>query len=498
MTATHVDVLIVGAGLSGVNAAYRLRTRTPRRTYTILEARDAIGGTWDQFRYPGVRSDSDMFTLGYPFRPWPSPQAIADGPSILDYVRETAALSGIDRQIRFRHKVLTASWSTKDARWTVEAVHDGEPVAFTCAFLYLCSGYYSYDSGHVVDFPGRDHFAGDIVHPQFWPEDLDYAGKNVVVIGSGATAVTLVPALADKAAHVTMLQRSPSYVIARPGQDALANKIRSVLPERLAHQVNRSKNLVLSTIFYQYMRRFPDRAAAFLRRGAAAGLGDTVPVDPHFTPAYKPWDQRLCLVPDGDLFKALRADQASVVTDHIETFTAGGIKVKSGRELPADIIVTATGLKVVAMGGIALTVDGKAVDTSTLTVYKGMMFSGIPNLAWCVGYANNSWTLRADLTSQYVCRLLNHMDRGGFTVCTPTPTERDATSGRPILNLTSGYVKRAEAILPKQGRRRPWRTRQSYLVDLVDLRLTPVTDGVMRFTTGPRAAPRPAAGAGRA
>jgi len=477
----HVDVLIVGAGLSGVNAAYRLRTRSPRRTYAILEARDAIGGTWDQFRYPGIRSDSDMFTLGYPFRPWPNPQAIADGPAILEYVRDTASMYGIDREIRFGHKVISASWSTKDTMWTVEAVHDGERKTFTCSFLYLCSGYYSYDRGHVVDFPGQDDFAGTTVHPQFWPEDLDYADKNVVVIGSGATAVTLVPAMAGKAAHVTMVQRSPSYIVARPQQDEAANKIRARLPDALGHRVVRAKILVRSAIFYQYMRRFPTRAAALLRRGAAAALGDSVPLDPHFAPRYNPWDQRLCLVPDGDLFKALRAKQASIVTDHVETFTADGLRLKSGRELKADIIVTATGLNMIAVGGIALTVDGKPVDSGKTTVYKGMMLSGVPNLAWCVGYANASWTLRADLTARYVCRLLNHMARKGFTVCTPTPPSRPST-GKTILNLTSGYVNRAAAILPKQGTRRPWRSRESYLVDHVDLTYAPVTDGVMRFT----------------
>jgi cation diffusion facilitator CzcD-associated flavoprotein CzcO len=481
MAATHVDVLIVGAGLSGVNAAYRLHTQAPRRTYTILEARDAIGGTWDQFRYPGIRSDSDMFTLGYPFRPWPNPQAIADGPAILKYVRDTASLYGIDRKIRFRHKVLAASWSTKDARWTVQATHDGEPVTITCSFLYLCSGYYSYDGGHVVDFPGRDDFRGEVIHPQFWPEDLDYTGKNVVVIGSGATAVTLVPAMADKAAHVTMLQRSPSYIVSRPQVDPVANRIREVLPEHLAHRVARTRNVVRTTLFYQFMRRFPDRAAAMLQRGVAAGVGDAVPVDPHFVPGYKPWDQRLCLVPDGDLFRALRSKRASVVTDHIETFTPDGIRLKSGRQLAADIIVTATGLKMVAMGGLTITVDGKVIDPGRSTVYKGMMFSGVPNLAWCVGYANNSWTLRADLTSRYVCRLLNHMDRTRSTVCTPTLSAGDSPTGRPLLNLTSGYVKRADAILPKQGRRRPWRIRASYIVDYLDLSLTPVADGSMRF-----------------
>ncbi|QUQ62955.1 flavin-containing monooxygenase [Kutzneria sp. CA-103260] len=478
---THVDVLIVGAGLSGVNAAYRLRTQAPRRTYTILEARDAIGGTWDLFRYPGIRSDSDMFTLGYPFRPWPNPQAIADGPSILKYVRDTAAMNGIDRKIRFRHRAVAASWSTKDGQWTVEATHDGEPVTFTCNFLYLCSGYYSYDRGHVVDFPGQGTFRGTVVHPQSWPEDLDYTDKNVVVIGSGATAVTLVPAMADKAAHVTMVQRSPSYVVSRPERDEWANRIREVLPEQLAHRLARTKNVVRGAIFYQLMRRFPDRAAKTLREAAAAELGEAVPVDPHFVPSYNVWDQRLCLVPDGDLFKALRHKRASIVTDHIETFTPDGLRLRSGRELRADVIVTATGLKMVALGGLRISVDGRDVDPSRTTVYKGMMFGGVPNLAWCVGYTNNSWTLRADLTSRYVCRLLNHMDRGRYTVCTPTLSAGDTGHGRPILDLTSGYIKRAENVLPKQGSRRPWRTRQNYILDYLDLSLTPVADRAMRF-----------------
>ncbi|MEV6605279.1 NAD(P)/FAD-dependent oxidoreductase [Kutzneria sp. NPDC051319] len=333
----------------------------------------------------------------------------------------------------------------------------------------------------MVDFPGQDSFTGRVVHPQFWPEDLDYTDRNVVVIGSGATAVTLVPAMADKAAHVTMVQRSPSYMVSRPQRDPLADKIRARLPAPLAHRAVRAKNLVLGTIFYQFLRRFPTRAAMKLQLGAAAALGGVVPLNPHFMPRYKPWDQRLCLVPDGDLFKALAGKQASIVTDHIETFTPDGLRLKSGRELPADIIITATGLRMIALGGIRLSVDGRAIDPGQTTVYKGMMLSGVPNLAWCVGYANASWTLRADLTSRYVCRLLNHMDRKRFTTCMPSP--QAVGSGGPILNLTSGYVARAAAFLPKQGTRRPWRSRQSYLVDHFDLTYTPVADGVMRFDT---------------
>jgi cation diffusion facilitator CzcD-associated flavoprotein CzcO len=485
VTAKHVDVLVVGAGLSGIGAAYRIQTQNPRKSYEILEARDTIGGTWDLFRYPGVRSDSDMFTLGYPFHPWKDAKAIADGPSILRYIKETATAYGIDRRIRFGHRVVRASWSTPDALWTVdvEVGPDRTPTTYTCSFLYLCSGYYSYDTGHAVDFPGREDFPGQIVHPQAWPADLDHSGKRVVVIGSGATAVTLVPAMAEQAAHVTMLQRSPSYVVARPARDPIADRVRAHLPEAIAHRLVRGKNVVLSTIMYQYFRRWPDKAAALLRAGAAAALGDVVPVDPHFVPTYKPWDQRLCLVPEGDLFTALRERRASIVTDTIETFTEKGIRLASGEELEADIIVTATGLKMVTFGQVALTVDGRAVDAGQSLVYKGMMFSGIPNLAWCVGYINNSWTLRADLTAQYVCRLLNHMDRNHFTTCVPEVAASGVDGGRPrpILDLTSGYVARATDILPKQGARQPWRMRQNYLLDLAAMRLGRVDDHTMRF-----------------
>ncbi|MFI5611417.1 flavin-containing monooxygenase [Amycolatopsis sp. NPDC051903] len=491
--ATHVDVLVVGAGLSGIGAACRLQLRTPGKTYAVLEARDTIGGTWDLFRYPGVRSDSDMFTLGYPFRPWKDPKAIADGPSILSYIRSTATAYDVEKHIRFGHRVVRAAWSSADARWTVEAEHDGSVVTFTCSFLYLCSGYYSYDSGHVVDFPGRDEFAGTIVHPQHWPDSLDYAGKRVVVIGSGATAVTLVPAMAETAESVTMLQRSPTYVVARPGADALADRLRAVLPEHLAHRLVRGKNVVMGTLFFQLMRRLPERAAAVLREAAAKQLPPSIPVDPHFVPEYKPWDQRLCLVPDADLFRALRGGKADVVTDRITRFTPSGIQLESGRHLPADVVVTATGLRMVAFGQIALTVDGRAIDPGSQLVYKGMMFGGIPNLAWCVGYTNNSWTLRADLASQYVCRLLTHMDRHGYTTCTPDPTRAPAGPLRPVVDLMSGYIKRATPNLPKQAARRPWLMRQNYLLDLADMRLNRLDDGVMAFRKAHERIPVPAA-----
>ncbi|WP_371403835.1 flavin-containing monooxygenase [Kribbella sp. NBC_00662] len=474
----HLDVLIVGAGLSGIGAAYRLQTRCPDRTYAVLEARDALGGTWDLFRYPGVRSDSDMFTLGFPFHPWKAAKAIADGPAILDYLHETASTYGIDKHIRFGQRVVRASWSSADALWTVET---GDSL-YTCSFLYVCSGYYDYDSGYVVDFPGQSSFEGRIVHPQHWPADLDYTGQRVVVIGSGATAVTLVPAMAGTAEHVTMLQRTPSYVASRPARDAFSDRLRAVLPENLAHRLIRGKNVAVSTALYSAFRKWPAHAAWLLNAGVARELPESIPVDPHFTPQYKPWDQRLCLVPDADLFKALRDGSASVVTDEIVRFTPTGLLLRSGQELPADLVVTATGLRMVALGNIKVTVDGRSVEPHDTFVYKGMMLSGVPNLAWCIGYTNNSWTLRSDLTSQYVCRLLNHLTATGARICVPEvdPAEYDAPP-RPVVDLSSGYIRRAAAILPRQGSQGPWRLRQNYPRDLVTLRFGPVEDGVMQF-----------------
>ncbi|EFL08692.1 NAD(P)/FAD-dependent oxidoreductase [Streptomyces sp. AA4] len=484
----HFDVLVVGAGLSGIGAACRLRQQAPDRTYAILEARDTIGGTWDLFRYPGVRSDSDMFTLGYPFRPWRKEQAIASGAEILEYLRETAAEHGITRHVRFGHRVVRASWSSASARWTVEASHDGEIVPFTCSFLYLCSGYYSYENGHVVDFPGRASFRGEIVHPQFWPEELDLSGKRVVVIGSGATAVTLVPELASTAKSVTMLQRSPSYVLARQRTDSLARRLRGVLPSRLAYRVVRAKNVLVATLLYQVSRRLPRRTAAFLGGAAAKQLPASIPVDPHFSPRYQPWDQRLCLTPGADFFAALRSGKADIVTDRIARFTPDGITLESGAHLPADVIVTATGLRVIAFGGIDLTVDGEVINPSEQLVYKGMMLGGVPNLAWCIGYVNASWTLRSDLVSRYVCRVLNHLSRNGFDTCVPHPPALPPARRRPIMNLTSGYLTRAASALPRQGDRRPWLMRQNYLLDAADLRLSRVDDGVLRFGRRSRSA----------
>jgi cation diffusion facilitator CzcD-associated flavoprotein CzcO len=480
----YVDVLVVGAGLSGVGAAYRLQTECPDRSFTILEARDAIGGTWDLFRYPGVRSDSDMFTLGYPFRPWQQPRTIADGPAIRDYIRETAAEFGIDKKIRYGQRAVSAAWSTDDARWTVRTATGEE---YACSFLYVCTGYYRYSGGYDVDFPGRDTFQGRIVHPQVWPDDLDYEGKRVVVIGSGATAVTLVPAMAEKAGHVTMVQRSPSYFLALPARDGATRRLGKVMPQRAAARLVRARNVLMTWALYQVSRRWPDRIAKLLRDGVAKQLPDGVPVDPHFVPRYNPWDQRLCVVPDGDMFAAMRAGTASVATGTIERFTENGIRLTDGTELDADIIVTATGLSIVAFGEMALAVDGRPVESGKLHVYKGMMFAGLPNLAWCVGYTNASWTLRADLTSRYVCRVLNHMSRHRFDTATPQLPESEARSAldEPLMDLTSGYVQRAATLLPRQGTRRPWRVRNNYLTDLPTMRMGRVDDGVMRFDRAP-------------
>ena len=490
MAKNQVDVLIVGAGISGIDAAYRLKTQLPGTSYAILEGREALGGTWDQFRYPGIRSDSDMFTFSFPFRPWKASRAISEGSVILDYLNDTAREFGIDRQIHYGHRVLRASFSSADAAWTVdvEVGPDRQAITWTCKFLYLCTGYYSYGEGHNVQFPGQHEFAGTVVHPQFWPADLDYAGKRVVVIGSGATAVTLVPAMADKAEHITMLQRSPSYVLTRPAGDAVADRLRKWLPAGIAHRVIRAKNASMAVLAYQFLRRWPEKGAKLIKDGIAAQLGDKLPVDPHFSPRYNPWDQRLCFVPEGDLFTAIRHGKATVVTDQIETFTPTGIKLKSGTELPADIVVTATGLKMVALGEIEVTVDGARIEPHNTTVYKGLMLSGVPNLAWCVGYINNSWTLRADLTAQYVCRLLKHMRAHRYAIATPEirPGE-SADDGRPIINLASGYVKRAAAQLPTQGKSQPWQMRQNYWLDVLGMRLGRVDDGAIRFArTGQR------------
>jgi monooxygenase len=479
--AEHFDVLIVGAGLSGIGAGCHLRAKCPTKTFAILEARNAIGGTWDLFRYPGVRSDSDMFTLGYHFRPWREAKAIADGPSILNYIRDTAREYGLDRSVRFGHQVQRAAWSSSQARWTVEAVApDGQTVRFTTNFLYMCSGYYDYATGYMPGWPGMDRYAGRILHPQQWPEDLAYDGKRIVVIGSGATAVTLVPALARRAAHVTMLQRSPSYIVARPSQDAVANWLRQRLPARLAHGLVRWKNVLLGMYFYNRARRKPDQTKELILRLARKELGPAYDVSKHLSPRYNPWDQRLCLVPDADLFAAIRSGSVSIVTAEIQTFTETGVRLASGDELPADIIVTATGLKLKLLGGMEVSVDGAPVNPARAMTYKGLMYGEIPNLASAFGYVNASWTLKADLTAEYVCRLLNYMDAHGYRSCTPRQRDPSVTE-EPAINFTSGYIQRGKDVLPNQGSKRPWKLHQNYALDMLDLRFTPIDDGTIEF-----------------
>ncbi len=479
--AEHLDVLVVGAGLSGIGAGCHLQRRCPGLSYALFEARSTIGGTWDLFRYPGIRSDSDMYTLGYSFRPWVGDKSIADGPSILSYVRDTAREFGVDRRIRFHHRVRKASWSSESARWLIEAerTDTGEPVRLTCGFLLMCSGYYSYAGGHMPEFAGSDRFRGRIVHPQFWPEDLDYAGKRVVVIGSGATAVTVVPEMAKTAAHVTMLQRSPTYVVSRPSVDKVADWLRKRLPAKLAYRVSRVKNMALGMYFYRLARKNPEKTKKAIIAMARQALGPDYDVGTHFTPSYNPWDQRLCLVPDSDLFNAIRTGQASVATGHIEAFTETGIRLRSGQEIEADIAVMATGLKINLLGDIKLSVDGGAVDLSKALAYKGMMFSGVPNLASVIGYTNASWTLKADITCEYVCRLLNHMKRRGYVAA--MPRRNPLVEEEPFFSLTSGYVQRGLDVMPKQGSKRPWKLHRNYAMDAMALRFGRVADGAMEF-----------------
>lgn len=473
----HFDVIVVGAGLSGIGAAHHLKTLAPDRSFVLLEGRERLGGTWDLFRYPGIRSDSDMFTLGYAFRPWRKDRAIAGGGSILRYLQETAREDGTDARIRYGHKVRAASWSSADARWTLDVDTADGRVTMTASFLHICAGYYNYDRGHAPAFAGAESFAGRIVHPQFWPEDLDHADQRVVVIGSGATAVTLVPALAERAAHVTMLQRSPTYVVSRPSQDRVANALRRHLPARLAYRLTRLRSIAYGIFSFHLIRRRPQRAKAAIVGMVARELGPDYDVTTHFTPSYDPWDQRLCLVPDADLFAAIRRGDASVVTDRVSRFTPHGILLESGAELPADIIVTATGLKLKLLGGIAVTVDGERVDFARTYSYKGTMFSDVPNLASTFGYTNASWTLKADLTATYLCRLLNTMRRRGVRQATPR-LAGGPMAGEPLLSFTSGYVQRAIRRLPRQGDRGPWKLHQNYARDLLALKFGSIDNGM--------------------
>jgi cation diffusion facilitator CzcD-associated flavoprotein CzcO len=479
-TLDHLDVLIIGAGLSGVGAGCYLQTKCSWASYAIFEARDVIGGTWDLFRYPGVRSDSDMFTLGYSFRPWNGKKTIADGASILHYIKDTAAEAGIAGRVRFHHRVVRADWSSDEARWMVTAqrTDTGETVEVTCNFIFSCSGYYRYDRGYLPEFAGMDRFAGTVVHPQLWPENVDYAGKRVVVIGSGATAVTLVPALATSAEHVTMLQRSPSYIASLPSTDPVVEVLRRLLPKRLSGSVIRWLKAVTTQGFYQLSQRRPEFVKRLLRKGLERQLPAGYDIGTHFTPNYDPWDQRFCVAPDGDFFRAIRRGTVSIVTDRIDTFTERGLLLQSGDELEADIIVTATGLELLFIGGVEVSVDGELVDLADRLIYKGMMAEGVPNLAVAFGYTNASWTLKCDLTCDYVCRLLNRMRATGMRQ--GTPTNRDPSMPtRPLLNLTSGYVLRSASRFPKQGSKYPWRVHQSYLRDYRALKLSAVDSTAM-------------------
>jgi cation diffusion facilitator CzcD-associated flavoprotein CzcO len=483
----HLDVLIVGAGLSGIGAAHHLQEAFPGRSYAIFEAREDLGGTWDLFRYPGIRSDSDMHTLGYRFKPWTAAKSISDGEAILDYVRETARDGRIDTKIRFQHRVVRAEWSSEEALWSVEAerVDSGESVRLTCSYLWVCSGYYRYDEGFTPEFPGAEDFKGETVHPQHWPADLDYSGKRVVVIGSGATAVTLVPAMAEKAAHVTMLQRSPTYIASLPAEDPIANGLRRFLPEKAVYTIVRWKNVMIQALIYQLSRRRPRAIKQFIRKGVERSLPAGYDIDKHFKPKYNPWDQRMCLVPNGDLFKTIRDGDATVVTDTIERFTEDGIRLDSGEQLEADVIVTATGLNLLFLGGMELVVDGKPVNIAEKMAYKGMMLSGVPNCAFTVGYTNASWTLKADLTSEYVCRVLAHMDAHGYRKSVPELSDPSVTE-MPLLDFTSGYVQRSLHEFPKQGSKEPWKLRQNYVLDIRTIRRGPIDDGAMRFSASPR------------
>jgi monooxygenase len=471
-----VDVLVVGAGISGVDVACRLAERCPGTAWAVLEARDRVGGTWDLFRYPGVRSDSDMFTLGFPFRPWSGRASFAPGGQIRDYVEQTAHDHGITGRIHHGHRVVRMAWSSAERSWTVVAATPGGEVRHRARFVYLATGYYDYESGHEVELPGRDQFSGEVVHPQHWPEGMPVRGRRVVVLGSGATAVTLVPALAAEGAAVTMLQRSPGYVVALPSRDLVADALRTVLPAGAAHRVVRGKNVVTGSLAYAALRRWPEGGRRLLRRGVVRALPAGYPVDTDFAPRYDPWDQRVCVAPDGDFFEALASGAARVVTGTVERMTPGGLRLTSGEEVGADVLVTATGLRLQLGGGAEILVDGEPVDVAHEHVYKGLMLSGVPNLALAMGYTNASWTLRADLSARWFTSLLRHLEAHDLGVAVARYDE-DPPGDRPLLDLASGYVRRAEGSLPRQGNARPWRVVQSYLRDAATMRFSRIDDG---------------------
>ena len=483
MAVEHFDVVIVGAGLSGIGAACHLGVECPGKTFVLLEGRDRSGGTWDLFRYPGIRSDSDMYTLGYSFKPWKGPKSIACGASILDYIRDTAREHDVERHIRFRHRVRRVSWSSDEARWTVEAERDGAtPVRFTCNFLMMCAGYYRYEAGYTPQFPGIERYRGGVVHPHNWTDRVAYQGKRVVVIGSGATAVTLVPEIAKDAAHVTMLQRSPTYIVAWPDEDAIANRLRRRLPEKIAYALTRWKNILRTLYFYRLAKRKPEFMKKRISDGVRMALGPQASADmlKHFTPRYNPWDQRLCLTPNADFFRSIRQGRTSIVTDEIETFTEGGLKLKSGAELAADLVITATGIELQSFGGAEMAIDGRHVEPANLISYKGAMYADVPNFVSVFGYTNASWTLKADLIARYACRLINYMDKHGYRRCVPRNSE-PAMAREPLNDFTSGYFARAQARMPKQGSREPWRVHQNYVKDLLNFRFGGLKDGVMEF-----------------
>ena len=483
MTQNHFNVIVVGAGISGIGAGYYLQKKCPNKSFVILEGRDNIGGTWDLFRYPGIRSDSDMNTMGFRFKPWMGVKSIADGPSILSYLHETVKENDLNKKIHFNQWVNEASWSSRDSQWTVQVENKKtqELQDFTCDFLFLCGGYYNYEEGYTPHFAGRENFLGQIIHPQKWPKNLDYKNKKVVVIGSGATAVTIIPTMAEEAAHVTMLQRSPTYFLSAPDEDPVGNFLRKFISSKLTYKLVRWKNIRFQWWFFQKCRKFPKKVKEFLIKQVREELGPNYDIETHFTPKYNPWEQRMCLVPNGDFFNAINAGKASVITDHIDRFTKKGIKLKSGGEVEADLIVTATGLNLEVCNGIKLEVDNNEVDISKTMTYKGMMFSDVPNLVATFGYTNASWTLRADLTSEYVCRLLNFMDKKGYANCCPRTAEHVEQDG-DWLDFTSGYVKRSMHKFPKQGSRDPWRNTQNFPKDVLAIRWGNIDNKELKFT----------------